>query len=52
MYIHEIQLKRGNSYIETPNWIKSKKATINPKNTNDDYCFAHSIVIALYHKQI
>ena len=52
IHIHEIQLKRGSSYIETPNWIKPKKATINPKNTNDDYCFAHSIVIALYHKQI
>ena len=52
IHIHEIQLKRGSSYIETLNWIKPKKATINLKNTNDDYCFAHSIVIVLYHKQI
>ena len=52
IHIHEIQLKRGSFYIETPNWIKPKKAIINPKNTHDDYCFAHSIAIALNHKQI
>ena len=52
IYIHEVQLNRGGSYIETPNWVKAKKTTINPKNTTDDYCFAHSVVIALYHKQI
>ena len=52
IHIHEIQLKRGSSYIETPNWIKPKQAIINLKNTHDNYCFAHSIVIALYHKQI
>ena len=52
IHIHEIQLTRGGSYIETPNWIKPKKATINRKNTNDYYFFVHSIVIALYHKQI
>ena len=52
IHIHEIQLKRGSSCIETPNWIKPKKAIINPKNTHDNYCFAHSIVIALYHKQM
>ena len=51
IHIHEIQLKRGSAYIETPDWIKPKKATTNPKNTHDNYCFSHSIVIAPYHKQ-
>ena len=35
----KIKLKRGGSYIPTPNWISVKKATINPKNTKDDCCF-------------
>ena len=52
IHIHQINLKRGSSYVKTPEWIKNKKATINPYNTNDEYCFAHSIVISLYHEQI
>ena len=28
---HKINFKRGGSYIETPDWIKKKKATINQK---------------------
>ena len=35
---HKINLKRGGSYIEFPDWIKNKKATINPEN-EDDMCF-------------
>ena len=35
---HKIGLKRGGSYIDSPEWLKNKKATINPKN-NDDNCF-------------
>ena len=27
---HKINLKRGGSYIDSPDWIKNKKATINP----------------------
>ena len=34
---HKIDLKRGGSYIDAPEWIK-KKATINPKN-HDENCF-------------
>ena len=29
---HKINLKRGGSYIHSPDWIKNKKATINPIN--------------------
>ena len=39
-------------YPPTPNWIKNKKATINPKNTKDTYCFMYAITISLYHKQL
>ena len=37
-HIHKTSLKRGNSYIKSPEWIANKKATINPKN-EDDKCF-------------
>ena len=35
---HKVNFKRGGSYIDSPDWIKKKKVTINPKNT-DDKCF-------------
>ena len=45
-------LKRtGSSYIDSPEWLKNKKATINPKNNNDS-CFQYEIIEALNHKQI
>ena len=47
-----MNLQRGASYITTPNWIKNKKATINPNNTKDVYCFMYAITIALYHKEL
>ena len=35
---HKINFKRGGSYNDFPDWIKKKKATINPKN-DDERCF-------------
>ena len=35
---HKAKFKRGGSVIDSPDWIKKKKATISPKNT-DDKCF-------------
>ena len=29
---HKINLKCGGSYIHSPDWIKNKKATMNPIN--------------------
>ena len=49
-HIHKTSLKRGNSYIKSPEWVASKKAIINPKNA-DDKCFEYSIVVALRHKE-
>ena len=38
-YLQKTSLKRtGSSDIDSPEWLKYKKATINPK-TNDDNCF-------------
>ena len=28
--LHKISLNRGGSYIDSPEWLKNKKATINP----------------------
>ena len=38
LYYHfqRINIRRGESYIMSPNWIASKKATINPKNEKDN----------------
>ena len=30
-YFHKIDMKNDESYIESPEWLKNKKATINPK---------------------
>ena len=50
-HIHKTSLKRGNSYIKSPEWVASKKAIINPKNV-DNRCFEYSIIVALRHKEI
>ena len=51
-YFHKIDMKRGESYIEPPIWLKNKKSTINPKIKNDDNCFQHAISAALNHRNI
>ena len=52
IHFHNIKLKRGKSYIKSPDWISSKKATINPKNTKDNECFQYAITVALNHQGI
>ena len=47
---HKISLKRGKSYIKSPEWVLNKRATINPKNK--DRCFQYSTTIALNHQNI
>ena len=37
-HLQKICLKRGGSNIDSPEWLKNKKATRNPKD-NDDNCF-------------
>ena len=50
-HLHKTSLKRGKSYIESPEWLKNKRATINPKN-DDDNCFQDAITVALNHQNI
>ena len=49
--LHKINLKRGGSYIDSPEWLKNIKATINPKN-KDDMCSKYALTVALNHEQI
>ena len=45
--LHKINIIRAESYIPSPDWIASKKATINPKNEKDNKCFQWSIIAGL-----
>ena len=49
--LHKISLNRAGSFIDSPKWLKIKKATINSK-TNDDKCFQYLITVALNHEQV
>ena len=51
-YFQKIGLRRGESYIMSPDWIASKKATINPKNEKDNECFKWSIIGGLNYNKI
>ena len=46
----KVNFKRGGSYIDSPDWIKNKKATINPKN-EDDKCFQCAATVALNYEE-
>ena len=48
---HKVDLKRSGSYIETPQWLKNKGATINCQN-DDDKCFQYAIAITLNYDEI
>ena len=49
--LNKISLSRGRSYIDSPEWLKNKKTTLNPKN-NDDKCFQYALTVALNYEQI
>ena len=48
---HKVDLKRSGSYIETPDWIKKKKTTINVEH-DDDKCFQYPVAVALNYDEI
>ena len=50
-HIHKTSLKRGQSYMKSPEWVINKRATINPKN-KDKKCFQYSTTVALNHQKI
>ena len=40
------------SYIDSPDWIKNKRATINPINKKENKCFHYAVTEALNHEEI
>ena len=44
-YFQKVDIRRGESYIASPNWLANKGATINSKNKKDNKCFKHYIII-------
>ena len=54
LYYHfqRIDIRRGESYIVSPNWVASKKVTINPKNEKDNECFKWSMIAGLNYDKI
>ena len=50
--LHKTSLKRGKSYIKSPEWLENKRATINPKNKKDNKCFWYALTVALNHQNI
>ena len=51
-HLHKISLNRGSSYIESPEWIKNKGVTINPKNTKNSNCFQYAVTVGLNYQNI
>ena len=43
-YFQKIDIRRAESYIVSPDWIASKKATINPRNEKDNKCSQWAII--------
>ena len=50
--LHRVCLTSGGSYIRSPEWLANKKATVNPKNKNDEECLRWSTISALNYNEI
>ena len=42
----------GESYVDSPDWIKNKKTTINPINKKYNNCFQYAVTVMLNHEEI
>ena len=42
----------GASYIDLPDWIKNKKATVNPINKKNNECFQYAVTVTLNYEEI
>ena len=49
---HKINSNHGRLYIDSLDWIKSKKATINSINKKYNKCFQYAVTVALHHEEI
>ena len=44
---HKINPNRGGSYIDSPHWIKNKKAKTNRINKEYNKCYQYAVKVAL-----
>ena len=49
---YEINLNCGGSYIDSPDWIKNKKASINCVNNKDNNYFQQAVTVKLNDEEI
>ena len=49
---HLINQILSGSYTYYPDWIKNKKATINPINKKDNKCFQYGVTVTFGHEEI
>ena len=49
---HKIHQNCDGSYIDSPDWIKNKKATINSINKNNNKSYQYAVTIALNYEKI
>ena len=49
---HKINLNWGGSYIDSLDWTKNKKTTINPINKKDNKFFQYAVTVALNCEEI
>ena len=52
VFIKQDWLTRGKSCLKSPEWLRNKRATINPQNKKDDKYFQYAITTALNHQNI
>ena len=50
--LQRVRLRRGGSYVKSPELLLHKEATINPKNKDDLECFRWSTISALNYNEI
>ena len=48
-HLHKRSLRRGKSYMKSPEWLKNKRAIISTKNNNGK-CFKYAINAELNHQ--
>ena len=48
---HKINLNCGGSYIDSPDWIKNTKVTINSINKKDNECSQYAITGTINHEE-
>ena len=49
---HKTKPNGGGSYIDSPDWIKNKKAKINPINEKYNKCFQYALTVTLNLEEI